>query len=295
MRSKNLYLFLSGGLGNQLHSLAAGFSLAATYNLDIVIFSTNFKSKSKKYGEQDISAFLIDSDKDVQIRYIAATGLSKIYWIAGKLILRIASRAGIISNLQTTEEIKENLSGSKLTINRFVLDGHYENSEFPVLARNFGFKVPLELMTKSREFIEIENLLCSANRPFVIAVHIRLGDFRTWHNGEFLLDADYYTKRVRLIRKEQPDAQIWLFSDEPIGAQKMLEEIGVEIYNISETHKLNNAEEMKLLSLSDALICSRSTFSWWAAFWNQNQNLIFYPDEKSCLPGWRDLDLQVHT
>jgi hypothetical protein len=246
-------------------------------------------------GNLDISALQIDSHKGVQIRYIAASGFSRINWIAGKILLLIAAQMGFISYLRTTSGIKEILLGNNSPRKKLVLDGHFENAEFPVLARNFGFKVPLELMRESREFLEIKNFLSSGNRPFVIAVHIRLGDFRTWHNGEFLLEADYYIKRVRLIRKEQPDSQIWLFSDEPIEAQKMLEEIGAEVYNISETHKLNNVEEMRLLSLSDALICSRSTFSWWAAFWNQNQNSIFYPDQKSCLPGWRDLDLQAHT
>lgn len=295
MWSRNLYLFLSGGLGNQLHSLAAGFSLAAINKLNVVIFATNPSSKNQISSDFDISVLQINSQKIVQIKYIGASGLSRINWIAGKLFLRIATHARIIAILQTAEAIKENLSGSKLTRKRFVLDGHYENAEFPVLAKSLGFEVPLELITKSKEFLEIEHFLSSANRPFVIAVHIRLGDFRTWHDGEFLLGADYYIKRINLVRIEQPNAQIWLFSDEPFEAQKMLEGIGAEIYNISDTHKFSNVEEMRLLSLSDALICSRSTFSWWAAFWNQNQNSIFYPDQKSCLPGWRDLDLQVHT
>jgi hypothetical protein len=290
-----LYLFLSGGLGNQLHSLAASFSLAATHNLNIVVFATNPSSMNQRRDDADISTLQIESHDQVRIRFISASGLSRISWFAGKLLLRTATRIGFVTTVQSSEKIRENLSKSKLTRKRLVLNGHYENAEFPVLARNLGFKAPLELNTNSKEYFEIKNSLSSVVRPFVIGVHIRLGDFRTWHNGEFLLESEYYIKRISLITEEHPDAQIWLFSDEPLEAKKMLQEVGRNIYNISEKYKLNNAEEMKLLSLSDALICSRSTFSWWAAFWNQNQNSIFYPDGKSCLPGWIDLDLQVHT
>jgi hypothetical protein len=295
MRSKNLYVFLSGGLGNQLHSLAAGFSLAAKHNLNLVILSTKPRSKNRRSRELDIFNLQFDSLKNVQIRFIAATGFSKINWSVRKILLRTAAQFGIVSTIRTSEEIKENLVGTKLPRKRSVLDGHFENSEFPVLAKSLGFKVPLELNMKSREFLEFEKYLSSGDRPFVIAVHIRLGDFRTWHNGEFLLEAEYYIKRISLMRVQQPDSQIWLFSDEPIESQKMLGGFSGDIRNISANHNLNNAEEMRLLSLSDALICSRSTFSWWAAFWSQNQNSIFYPDGGSCLTGWRDLDLQVHT
>jgi hypothetical protein len=165
------------------------------------------------------------------------------------------------------------------------MQGHYENAYFPVGARELGFPSKLDLMTTSKDFKSLESILNLPNRRSIIGVHIRLGDFRTWNNGAFMLSKKYYLDNLRTISDRFPENQVWVFSDEPAKASEMLGD-GYELLEISKNFNLTNAEELVLLSRVDAILASRSTFSWWACYWKEIQSNIWYPDRNLCLDGW---------
>ena len=59
-----------------------------------------------------------------------------------------------------------------------------------------------------------------------------------------------------------------------------------ELLEVSKSLNLTNIEELVLLSRADAILGSRSTFSWWACYWKETQSNIWYPDLNLCLDGW---------
>jgi len=100
-----------------------------------------------------------------------------------------------------------------------------------------------------------------------------------------MLNSQYYVENLRSIMDRFPDSQVWVFSDEPDQAAEMLGS-EFELLEVSKSFNLNNAEELILLSRVDAILASRSTFSWWACYWKEAQINIWYPDLNLCLDGW---------
>ncbi|TAN34175.1 alpha-1,2-fucosyltransferase [Patescibacteria group bacterium] len=109
--------------------------------------------------------------------------------------------------------------------------------------------------------------------PNAVAVHIRRGDYAAscldW-NG--LCDVNYYQKGLAEVRKKYAPLKIFVFSDDIAWAKDSLkfDEPMVFVSRPS----LRAAEELALMSLCKHQIIANSTFSWWAAWLNQNEKKI---------------------
>ena len=104
----------------------------------------------------------------------------------------------------------------------------------------------------------------------MIAVHVRIGDYKQQtgaladsHNG-WCLTKDYYDKALSIL---PPGAPIALFSDDPNQAQHLLPRTPAWISTG------NNAQiDLHMISLFKYVVIANSTFSWWAAWLNQNSS-----------------------
>ena len=295
--TKKIYVTLSGGLGNQLHTLAAAYYVAKIKSREIVLLMPRGnKATALRKNEEDIRSFGIH---ELPLGIVAILGPNE--GLRKKLIRYILRGYSSVSKKLFSrthlrlEGLGTDAYSSKIRLQepRFMQD-HYENAFFPVVAREFGFPPRLRLIKKSENFRNLEQSLSLPNRRTVIGVHIRLGDFRTWNNGTFILDSQYYRENLRSITDRLPNSQVWVFSDEPEEAAEML---GSEfkLLEVSKSFNLTNAEELVLLSRTDAILASRSTFSWWACYWKETQSNIWYPDLNLCLDGWTYSSRKVET
>jgi hypothetical protein len=286
--TKKIYVTLSGGLGNQLHTLAAAYYVAKLKNRKIVLLMPKDpKSAPFRRDEKDITSFGIH---ELPLGIVATLGPND--GLRKKLIRHIfrgyssASKKLFPHTHLRIEGLETDTYSSKIRSQepRFMQD-HYENAFFPIAAREFGFPPRFNLISKSQDFANLEQSLSIPNRRSIIGVHIRLGDFRIWNNGTFMLDSQYYLENLRSIVSRFPNSQVWVFSDEPDEAVEMLGS-EFELLVVSKKFNLTNAEELVLLSRVDAILASRSTFSWWACYWKEVQSNIWYPDLNLCLDGW---------
>jgi hypothetical protein len=286
--SRKLFLTLSGGLGNQLHTLAAGYVLSKLNNRNLVLLLPQTSAPdSLRKNEKDVTAFDIHDLPDVAVSTLSRKGGAKQR--LKRVILRGVSATSkrLFSRVHLrTKDINTESHDLEITIqDPLFMEDHYENAYFPARARELSFPAKLNLVTKSREFLDLEQSIKNPSRRTIIGVHIRLGDFRTWNGGSQLLETSYYLENLRSISRQFPNSQVWVFSDEPEEAATMLGS-EFELKEISKDYDLSNAEELVLLSRTDAILASRSTFSWWACFWKEGQSNIWYPDTALCLAGW---------
>jgi hypothetical protein len=114
------------------------------------------------------------------------------------------------------------------------------------------------------------------NSPRAIAIHLRRGDYVNNPNYE-LTKYEYFIRTSKKIRYEfGNDLKVYIFSDDKRSAENLSKFIpNSTVFN---DQNLSPLEVMYNMSFLQFTICSNSTFSWWAAFLNDNQNrFVFFP------------------
>jgi hypothetical protein len=116
------------------------------------------------------------------------------------------------------------------------------------------------------EFIELLNL------PDVkvegnLAVHIRRGDYLQFSNIHLVCDKNYFLHNISKF----PDSKVNIFTDSP---EYVKDEFG-DNFNIIKSN--SELTDLTMMSQHDNIICSNSSFSWWASLLGKEKNRIIVP------------------
>jgi len=107
-----------------------------------------------------------------------------------------------------------------------------------------------------------------------ISCHVRLGDYQILKDSHpLLIETNYYKN----LFKKNEDKNILIFSDDIKYCKKL------DIFNQPNIHFIstkNDIYDLYLMSICEDNILANSTFSWWAAWLNQNENKKVYFPEK---------------
>lgn len=103
-----------------------------------------------------------------------------------------------------------------------------------------------------------------------VALHVRRGDYVKIRNA---LRLSYFKQAVVKIKDYYKEPLFLVFSDDIEWVKRNLSIEGNCIY-INEDGKLQDYEELLLMSKCSSNIISNSTFSWWGAWLNCNQRKI---------------------
>nr|WP_245945811.1 alpha-1,2-fucosyltransferase [Helicobacter didelphidarum] len=149
-----------------------------------------------------------------------------------------------------------------------------------MLLQDFTLKIPLDsknLATKNR----------IVNTKDSVSLHIRRGDYLESVNYFIHLGSGYYNGALRALKKRVSKAHIFVFSND-------IEWCKNHLLSSLDSHLIqdftfefvdNNGEgqaafEMELMKTCQHNIIANSTFSWWAAYLNQNpQKIVICPNK----------------
>ena len=125
-----------------------------------------------------------------------------------------------------------------------------------------------------------------------IALHYRLGGDRvtdlmqTYHKN---VSIDYYIQALNLIKFNPDEYNILVFSDKIDLCKELLKELNYPFYFIQNE---NNVLDFTMMALCDINIVGNSTFSWWAAYMNQNEHKQVIVTESEWFgPGYKHFNL----
>ena len=108
-----------------------------------------------------------------------------------------------------------------------------------------------------------------------VSVHIRRGDYLNPENavmfGNICTDA-YYANAISMMKDMIPDAHFYLFSDDISYVKRNY--IGEEYTIVDINHGRDSFYDMWLMSNCKHNICANSTFSFWGARLNPNENKV---------------------
>ncbi len=230
-----IYVILRGGLGNQLHQIAAGVKFAEERGQRIAIFP-----------------HIVDTAKNIDrrgfFREIDLAGLFPGVIIretnlVEDVVLRLLNIGNFrcVSRWIVSEDNFMNPLGSQF----FLLRGWFQSFDYIPNRVNY---LALRRSGKS-----------AANQ---ITVHVRLTDFLTIDSNP--LGLDYYTNALLKLNPSLTKFDLRCYSDDMEKAKTMIPFDC--IYDFPEKVKALSASELlSHLSWSEIIICSKSSLCWWAA------------------------------
>lgn len=231
-----IYVILRGGLGNQLHQIAAGAAISERVDGVLRVYShivdTSVNpSRRGFFREFNLSKVFFTVD------------LKEVGWFEN-LALRILVRLRYKGSEKSVVS-EENFDHFNLHRKCYLLKGWFQSHKY--LPNNFNptaFVPPTPLEDSTA------------------TVHVRLTDFSSIDSEP--LNSDYYRVAILRIKQMKEINRFICFSDDIQGAQRMLTGSEEKIY--PEYESPFTPDNLLLnMSTSKYLICSRSSLSWWAA------------------------------
>jgi len=127
-------------------------------------------------------------------------------------------------------------------------------------------------------------ILKQINESESVSIHIRKGDYTSMPNYFFQADwMNYYGQATNIIMRKIKNVKFFIFSDD-IEWAKRNSFIGNSTF-IDWNKGLDSWKDMKLMSNCKHNITANSTFSWWGAWLNKNENKTVITPKKWFLAG----------
>ena len=256
---------VNGGLGNQLQQYAMSEklrSLGKNVKLDISWFDDGVEKLSHRKLELDyfpnLSYEVCSEDEKKQI----LGNRGKVAKILEKLHLK--DKKLYVEHQMYDESI--------YALDDMVLEGYFACEGYyadiiPCLQQTLQF--PKSNNPANEEMVkQIQNTQS-------VSLHIRRGDYLNPENKSIfdgICTESYYEQAIEEIKKSVKDAIFYIFSDDPEYAREKY--IGEEYIVVDINHGDDSFFDMYLMSLCKHNICANSTFSFWGARLNQNENKI---------------------
>lgn len=192
--------------------------------------------------------------------------------IIRKLLFKKSPYVREVANFQFDPTIL-NLSDDKY------LDGYWQSRKYfrdiDYLLRQ-EFKILTPFSKKVTEFAE-QIKSCES-----VSIHIRRTDYlpNSYKNQAFTaLSMDYYNKSINYIIIKIPAAKLFIFSDDPVWCNKSFK-LKYPFTIVDNAEENADCKELSLMALCKHNIIANSSFGWWAAWMNTNEEKIVIAPRK---------------
>lgn len=238
---------ITGGLGNQLFQYAHGRKLEIIDKKSIIFdtsFFTNQHTKENQSSQKDTPRpFLLDRfNINTQAKF-SSNSENRFIKIFKKILYKITGKYPLYQSEKYFASIKN------------------------IILKEFTLKNPLSNHAQNA----YNSIRLQKNS---VSIHIRRGDYvknphANKHHG--LIELDYYKKATEYIKTKINNPLFFIFSDDIDWVR-----INLKIENciFISNPKINEVEEMYLMSQCSHNIIANSTFSWWGAYLNKNIDKI---------------------
>ncbi len=262
---------LIGGLGNQMFQYATGRRLAVKNKTVLKLDLSHYDKVDPKYRKYDLSLFNIEENlaSAEEINNIKKNGWIKFFEVFKPYRKRTTIKYRGYDFDPHILELGDNVH----------LDGYWQSEKYfldvkDTILKDFTLKNPL-----SNSGQEISKQIKNAES---VSIHVRRGDYIT--SPKFLkiynlLGLEYYQLAIKKISELATNPAFFIFSDDPEWVENNLSLICPNIYIVSQL-KIPTYEELILMSQCQHQIIANSSFSWWAAWLNQNPNKIVIGPKK---------------
>ncbi len=270
LKSKILVIVkIYGGLGNQMFQYAFGRTISLKYNtqlyLDLSWFNELSESTPRKFQLDLFNTEYRIADKKILQQYKPLT-----FKVINTALIRLN-----IGKLQLSKYFVENNLAFNSSIDRIkdncYINGYWQSEKYFI---NIKEIIKKEFKLKECYHSHIDSsLLNSIKSSNSISVHIRRSDYTLKNNIDIhgTLPISYYEKSMEIISKNTKNPTYFIFSDDIDWVKKSIKNNNSNINYITNN---SNYVDFFLKSQCKHNIIANSTFSWWSAWLNNNENKL---------------------
>lgn len=277
-------IHLSGGFGNQLYSYAFGYAMAQKRR-DSLAIDTAIQDAPWFFRNPDILNLKIVYDK--RISYPIGRSIPERA-LFNKIRFRnqIGWRTELIREGDCQEEDLDVYYEKSRRFSDIYLKGNWGNIGYfkkvqDNLRKMYVFQNSL---SPAAEKIRGEINACENS----VTIHCRRGDYVKLG---ICMKADYFIEAMRYMNEKLVHPVFYCFSEEQEWSKKQFAALPYDIRYPEYESKEKGLEDFRLLQAGKHQIIANSSYSWWAAYLNQNKNkMIIAPSGGIfCLDEWLGL------
>jgi hypothetical protein len=304
-RKPTAFLYLTGGLGNQLFQYAA---LQAYIGYESKFVLSNFGNPRKNEdGFPQINSMLGDSIIFLVKKCISVTLAEKLLGL--NLRLSVGSHSKL-KGLRAVIKFMSNVSLSVLFCERIRIsfdpeqDGKIVKHSIIVLGYfqkyNYSHLVKDKIVFNSfSKFQELQKYSELAKKINPLVVHVRRGDYMQ-EKLFGLLNKDYYSQAIQYCLRSTKLLidEIWIFSDDINAAKNVIQsQSELQIRWISAVDS-SPVATLIAMSFGRNFVIANSTYSWWGAVLSSSAETVCCPakwfkdiefDPNLFLPSWHQI------
>ena len=259
---------LAGGLGNQLFIVAAALAYSISTGSE-VLFSSDEVRKS-------------DKERGTSLKQLGFRGKPALRFIgfANRQVRSLLARfAGVIGKSLKHGSADIGFDPQLLSANdALLIRGHFQTYRYVELPSVDDFFKGIYAVNPSPQFTA---LVEEFRQKPTLAIHIRLGDYKSLSESFGLLSARYYEAAGRqAINNTSVKIQnVFIFTDDPDGVNDYVKllDLGLPIKILGRGSGLSDVESLLLMSEAQSLVISNSTFSWWAGMLGNKEKTVIAP------------------
>lgn len=278
---KKTFVFITGGLGNQLFQLAATLCLGEKSEIVLDVINGNPRngahakadlfsiyppleisifSKKKNSLSTKIGGYVLRSGAEptriekMKFYRIAVLFLASIYFtILHRKLISVKVNFGV-----GYSQVEPSSRFNTLLIGYFQSHNWADEPSVNKLLKS------LDAQNTSKKFHTLRDELLE-EKPIVI--HVRRGDYAFEPNFG-ILESSYYKNGLSLLRGKGMAQKIWAFTDDRNWAEQLLnfDTLGIDDIQIVDDSDLSTGEVFDLMRYGSAYVIANSSFSWWAAY-----------------------------
>lgn len=258
---------ISDGLGNQLFMYACGYAIAKKLNAPLLLdisYLDNSTLRKYELNKLNIKYKSIFTTRKQKYYPLKAT-YRKLYhtWLHIKGFLFFKEKQTYIYNLDF-EQLKD----------KTYLYGYWQTEKYfkgyrSDILKMFTPNYPISI--GCREYIKM------VEQCYSVAIHVRRGDYV---NLGICLDQSYYHQALLKIKEMVKTPQFFIFSDDIEFAKQLFEGGNGDISFVQYSSENSTLEDLFIMKSCKHIIMANSSYSWWAAWLNDNPNkIVIHPND----------------
>lgn len=260
---------INGGLGNQMFQYAFGLKLQHLHPTEKVLFDL------KDFRGYHIQKYELDYVFGLQLQQPSFFQLCRLTFpfsenaFPGNHLNRFKKPSK--HEVYDKEEFKYcedllNLSGDKYYQGYWINEDYFSDIREKV---HDAFTFRRVLGEKA------EGYLKQIQQSNSVSIHVRRGDYLQHKMFQGICGVDYYEKAIAYIKEYVEKPHFFIFSNDIPWCKEKIAKFTDGHYTAVELNDpVNNYLDMQLMSCCKHNIIAHSTFSWWGAWLNRNENKI---------------------